>query len=724
MSCRCSPGALALLAGVAGTLSAQSAPQSSFHYPDAKRVEQVDDYHGVRIADPYRWLEDTDSPETKRWVEEENALTSAYLAGIPERAQLEARLTTLWNYPKYGVPIKRGDLYVFSENSGLQNQPVLYAQRKLDGKPVAILDPNTLSTDGTVALSAWDVSENGRYLAYAISASGSDWQEIHVRDIEHGKDLRDVLRWVKFSGIAWTKDGRGFFYARYAEPSAGGAMRGVNKNQRLYYHRVGHPQSDDELIWDDPNEPDWLVSAQVSDDGRFALLTLSKGTDTRNQLYFIDLVNPGKPKVTNPVVTLLDQFDASYAFIDNWGPVFFIHTDLDAPRGRVIAIDINAPRRTNWRTVIPESRDVLRSVALIGGEFAANYLHDASSRVRFFSLAGQPAGELALPGLGTVDEIRGKPDEPELFYDFVSFLQPRSVFHFDVKRRAVQPFRVATVAFDASAYETKQVFATSKDGTRVPIFITARKGVKLDGRNPVLVYGYGGFDIPVTPSFSASRLVWLERGGIYAVVTLRGGGEYGKSWHEAGMFERKQNVFDDFIAAAEYLIAEKYTSSDKLAMQGGSNGGLLVGAVMTQRPELFAAAIPAVGVMDMLRFQRFTIGWAWTSEYGSSDDSTQFQYLVKYSPLHNLRPGTRYPATLVETSDHDDRVVPGHSFKFAATLQADQAGAAPVLIRVETKAGHGAGKPTSKVIELAADEIAFLIDNLDMRDAKRAEVTR
>lgn len=715
MSRCCSSGALALLAaaGVAGSVAAQSAPSSApIEYPDARRVEQVDDYHGVKVSDPYRWLEDTDAPETKRWVEEENALTSSYLASIPERDAIRSRLTTLWNYPKYGVPVKRGGLYVFAENSGLQNQAVLYAQRKLGEKPVAILDPNTLSPDGTVALSAWDVSENGRYLAYALSSSGSDWQEIHVRDIRSGKDLPDVLRWVKFSDIAWTKDGRGFFYSRYAAPTSGNAMLDVNKNQKLYYHRVGRPQSEDELIWDRPDQPDWLVSAQVSDDGRYALLSLSKGTDTRNQLYFIDLDNPGKPKVGNPIVTLLDAFDASYTFIDNWGPVFFIHTDLAAPRGRVIAIDINQPRRRDWRTVIPEDRDVLRSVSLIGGQFVANYLHDASSQVRFFALTGQPVGRLDLPGLGTVERVSGKPDEPEMFYDFVSFLQPRAVYRYDVKARATTPFRAARLDFDASQYETTQAFFTSKDGTRVPMFITAKKGVRLDGTNPVLMYGYGGFDIPVTPSFSASRLVWLERGGIYVVVTLRGGGEYGKAWHEAGMFERKQNVFDDFIGAAEYLIEKRYTSPAKLAIQGGSNGGLLVGAVTTQRPELFGAALPAVGVMDMLRFQKFTIGWAWTAEYGSSDDSTQFQYLLRYSPLHNIHPGTRYPATMVETSDHDDRVVPGHSFKFAAALQAAQAGPAPVLIRVETKAGHGAGKPTSKMIDLAADEIAFLVKNL------------
>ncbi|HEX7941997.1 MAG TPA: prolyl oligopeptidase family serine peptidase, partial [Gemmatimonadaceae bacterium] len=543
---------------------------------------------------------------------------------------------------------------------------------------------------------------------------GSDWQEIHVHDIARGKDLPDVLRWVKFSGIAWTKDGRGFFYSRYAAQTSGNAMLDVNKSQKLYYHRLGRPQAEDEPIWDHPDQPDWLVSAQVSDDGRYALISLTKGTDTRNQLYFIDLENPGKPKVTNPIVTLLDAFDASYAFIDNWGPVFYIHTDLTAPHGRVVAIDINQPRRHDWRTVIPEDRDELRSVSLIGGRFVANYLHDASSQVRFYTLDGLPAGRLDLPGIGTVDQISGKPDEQEMFYDFVSFLQPRSVYRYDVKARAAAPFRTAALGFDTGAYETTQAFFTSKDGTRVPMFITAKKGVKLDGTNPVLMYGYGGFDIPVTPSFSASRLVWLEMGGIYAVVTLRGGGEYGKAWHEAGMFERKQNVFDDFIGGAEYLIAKRYTSPAKLAIQGGSNGGLLVGAAMTQRPELFGAALPAVGVMDMLRFQKFTIGWAWTAEYGSSDDSTQFQYLVRYSPLHNIRPGTRYPATMVETSDHDDRVVPGHSFKFAAALQAAQTGPAPVLIRVETKAGHGAGKPTSKVIDLAADEIAFLVKSLGM----------
>jgi prolyl oligopeptidase len=705
-----------LVAIAASSAAAQSASSGAapMRYPAARRVEQLDDYHGVKVADPYRWLENTDSRETKQWIEEENALTFEFLSAIPERGRLKQRLTKLWDYPKYYVPIKRGKLYLYEENSGLRNQPALYWQRGITGKKHLLLDPNTLSPDGTVALKTFDVTENGQYFAYSTSAAGSDWEEIHIRDNETGRMLPEVLRWVKFSSIAWTKDGRGFFYSRYDEPKGGNALLDVNKYQKLYYHRVGEPQSKDELIWERADQPDWNVTAQVSDDGEYAIIYVSQGTDTRNRLYFIDLDNAYKPKVTNPIVRLLDDFDASYTFIDNARTIFFVRTDLTAPRGRVIAIDIDNRSRRNWRSIIPEGSDKLESVSLIGGQFVANYLHDAQSVVRLYTLAGAPAGSLPLPGIGTVDSITGKPDDEELFYSFSSYLRPRSVYRYDLKRQKGEPFRVPPLDFDADRYETRQVFYKSKDGTRIPMFITAKKDLALDGTNPTILYGYGGFDISLTPAFSASRLAWLEMGGVFAVANLRGGGEYGEEWHVAGKFERKQNVFDDFIAAAEYLIAQKYTSPTRLAIQGGSNGGLLVGAAMTQRPELFGVALPAVGVMDMLRFQKFTIGQAWTSEYGSSDDSTQFQYLIKYSPLHNIRPGTRYPATLVTTSDHDDRVVPGHSFKFAAALQAAQAGPAPVLIRVETKAGHGAGKPISKVIDLAADELAFTVRNLGM----------
>ncbi|HEU4563474.1 MAG TPA: prolyl oligopeptidase family serine peptidase [Gemmatimonadaceae bacterium] len=697
--------------------SAQQATGEAFHYPATRRSSQVDVYHGTRVEDPYRWLEDTDSPETRAWIEAQNELTFAYLATIPEREQIRQRLTELWNYPKYGVPFKRKGRYFYFQNSGLQNQSVLYVQEGLDGAPRVLLDPNTLSTDGTVALSTIGVSDNGRWLGYGISRSGSDWQEFRVRDVSTERDLPDVLKWVKFSGLAWTKDNKGFFYSRYDEPKDTNAMLAVNRNQKLYYHRLGTPQEKDELIFDSPEHPDWGVTAEVSDDGQFAVLTISQGTDTRNRLYFIDLDTPGKPKVTNPVVRLFDDFDASYEFIDNVGTMFYVRTDQAAPRGRVIAVNIEQPARASWRSVIPQGEDALASVDIVGGRFVAHYLKDAHSVVRFFGPTGDAMGELSLPGLGTVGGLGGRRDDRELFYSFTSFLRPPTVFRHDFKKGTSATFREPKLAFDAAPYETRQVFYTSKDGTRVPMFITAKKGVKLDGNNPTLLYGYGGFDISLTPSFSASRLVWLEMGGIYAVANIRGGGEYGKAWHEEGTKARKQNVFDDFIAAAEYLQKSGYTSPKKLAIQGGSNGGLLVGAVMTQRPELFGVALPAVGVMDMLRFHKFTIGWAWVSDYGSSDDSTQFEVLRKYSPLHNLKPGTHYPATLATTADHDDRVVPGHSFKFAAALQAAQGGPAPVMIRIDTKAGHGAGKPTTKVIDQAADEMAFAVKNLGMSGA-------
>ncbi len=704
----------ALVATAVPTLAQSSLDLSPLHYPATKTVDQVDDYFGTKVADPYRWLEHTDSSDTKQWIAEENALTFGYLNGIPERQQIKKRLTQLWDYTKPGVPIKRKSYYFYTENSGLQNQAVLYARKGLDGERRAVLDPNTLSSDGTVALSGWNVSDNARYLGYAVSASGSDWEEVRVRDLETLKDLPDTLHWAKFSNIAWTKDNKGFFYSRYAAPTSGNALISKSEGQKLYYHRLGEPQSADQLIFERPDEPEWYVSAIVSDDGEYCIISINEGTDPRNRLYVIDLDNPGKPKVDNPIVKLIDEPDASYTFIDDARDYFFIQTDLQAPRGRIVLVDFGQQSRRGWRTLVPEGPDKLESTSLIGGQLVANYLHDAHSLVKFFTLRGEPAGELVLPALGTVPGIQGRPDEDEMFYSFVSFLQPTSVYRLDMKHKRSSPFSVPKLPADVSRYETRQVFYQSKDGTRVPMFITARKGITLDGTNPTILSAYGGFDISITPTFSPARLAWLEMGGIYAVPNLRGGGEYGEEWHRAGMFERKQNVFDDFIAAAEYLIDHKYTSTSKLAIQGGSNGGLLVGAVETQRPDLFGVALPAVGVMDMLRYHKFTVGWGWKAEYGSSDDSTQFQYLIKYSPLQNIRKGTRYPATLITTSDHDDRVVPGHSFKFAATMQAAQAGPAPILIRVETKAGHGAGKPTSKQIDLAVDELAFTVRNLGL----------
>ena len=751
---------LSLLAIVAGTAGAQTQNAPPIGYPAAARGTQVDVYHGVSIADPYRWLEDTDSPETKAWVEAENKVTEAFLATIPERPAIKSKLTQLWNYARFSAPFKEGGRYFFFQNTGLQNQSILYVQDGSNAKPRVLLDPNLLSPDGTVALSGQTASDDGHYLAYSVSTSGSDWREVRVRDVNNARDLADTLKWVKFSNISWTHDNKGFFYSRYDEQTSGNKMTNVNRNQKLYYHRVGRPQSRDDLVYDRPDQPDWLLSGSVTDDGQYLIITVEQGTDDRTRLYFIDLDNSGKPEINNPVVRLIDKFDAVYDFIGNRGTTFYVRTDRNAPKGRIVAISIDNPREERWATVVAESKDALASAITAGDDIVAHYLQDAHSSIRFFTSSrddrrreqrprGQPPqqrnpggiyddtstgpltrgavqltgagfsprGELPLPGIGSVNEIHGKQGDDELFYSFTSFLYPTTIYRYDLNSRKNEVFRSPKVAFDPSLYETRQVFYTSKDGTRVPMFITAKKGVQLDGNNPTLLYAYGGFNISSTPSFSPANAVWLDMGGIYALANLRGGGEYGKAWHEGGMLAKKQNVFDDFNAAAEYLIKEKYTSTPKLAIRGGSNGGLLVGAVMTQRPELFGATIPEVGVMDMLRFQKFTIGWAWTSDYGSSDDPEQFKYLRAYSPLHNIKPGTCYPPTLAFTADHDDRVVPGHTFKFVATMQAAQSCANPVLVRIETKAGHGAGTPTTKQIDQAADRFAFLVRELRMKPA-------
>lgn len=694
---------------VAPPLAAQA-----LHYPVARKSDQVDTYFGTQVADPYRWLEDTDSPETKQWVTAENALTFDYLGAIPERTAIKEQLTRLWNYPKYAVPLKRGKDYFYTENSGLQNQAVLYMQRGIKGVKKLVLDPNTLSTDGTVALGPWNPTENGKYLAYAVASAGSDWEEIRVRDIEKARDLPDTLKWVKFSGIAWTKDNKGFFYSRYAEPKSENAMLAKNEGQKLYYHRVGDPQAKDQLILERPDHPRWNINATVSDDGEYVIIYVVDGTNPNNRIYFIDVGNPGKPKLDNPLVTLIDDAESQNRVIDNAGDVFFMQTNQDAPLGRVVQVDINKPAKRYWRTVIAEGADKMEGVELIGGHFVVHTLKNAHSVLQIYALRGGLSETIKLPGIGTIAAISGKPDEWEMFYSYVSYLQPASIYRFDIEKRVQTSFNIAKLPVDSTGYETRQIFASSKDGTRVPIFVTSKKGLTLDGSHPTILYAYGGFDINQTPAFSPSMLQWVSMGGVLAVAVIRGGGEYGRAWHEAGMLAKKQNVFDDFIAAGEYLISQKYTSSKKLAIRGGSNGGLLIGAVETQRPDLAAVALPEVGVMDMLRYQKFTIGGAWAPEYGTSDDSTQFKTLFAYSPLQNIKPGTAYPATLITTADHDDRVVPGHSFKFAATMQAAQSGQAPVLIRVDTRAGHGGGKPTSKQIDLATDELAFTVKNLGM----------
>jgi len=678
-------------------------------YPKAKTVDQVDDYHGVKVADPYRWLEDTDSADTHDWVEAENKLTFNYLDQISYRGAIRDRLMKLWNYERFTAPRQHGGRYFYEHNNGLQNQNVLLVAESLNAEPRLLIDPNALSADGTVALAGTAMTDDGKLMAYGTAASGSDWTEWHVRDVDTGKDLPDLIKWVKFSGASWTKDNKGFFYSRYDEPKEGMALRDTVYFQKLYYHRLGTSQAEDKLIYDRPDNKELLFSGAVSDDGHYLVITVSQGTSPKNRLYYKDLTKPDAP-----VLRLLDDFDAHYDFIDNDGPVFWIQTDSNAPRGKLIAIDTQHPERANWKTVVPEGKDKLEETSLIDNLFLLSYLKDARAEVRVHDLQGKFLRNVDLPGIGTAGGFRGKRTDKETFYGFTSFTSPATVYRYDPAEGKSSVFRKPKVDFDSTQYETKQVFYNSKDGTRVPMFITYKKGLKLDGQNPTLLYAYGGFDISLTPFFSVPNVVWLEMGGIYAQPNLRGGGEYGEDWHLAGTHAKKQNVFDDYFAAARWLIANKYTSTPKLAIRGASNGGLLIGASLTQHPELFGAALPEVGVMDMLRFQKFTIGWAWTSDYGSSDNGEDFKYLYAYSPLQNLKPGTKYPPTMISTADHDDRVVPGHSFKFAATMQADQAGPAPVLIRVETKAGHGAGKPISKIIDEMADEWAFVAYSLKM----------
>jgi prolyl oligopeptidase len=684
-------------------------------YPPTRKDDVVDDFHGTKVADPYRWLEDVDSAETRAWVEAENRVTFAYLEEIPERERIRKRLTALWDYPKYGAPFKKGGRYFFFKNSGLQNQSVLYMQTSLTDEPKVLLDPNRFSADGTVALSILAFAEDGRRVVYGTSGSGSDWQEFRVRDVDTQRDRSDQLQWIKFSTAAWTHDGAGFFYSRYPQPAAGAdPLLEMNHNQKVYYHKLGTEQSADRLVYERPDHPDWGFSVEVSADGRYAVYTVWLGTDRRNRVYYQDLADARHPRVDGPVVPLLDAFDAAYGFLGNDGPVFYFQTDHGAPRGRIIAIDTRHPEG-EWRELVPQGADVIEGSQIVHDTFVVRYLHDAFSQLKLFALDGKPAGEIALPTLGSIVQVTGERDHDEMFYAFTSFVYPTTIFRHDFSTGCSSVFKSPEIAFDPSGYETVQVFYRSKDGTRLPMFLTYRKGLRRDGSNPTYLYGYGGFNVNMTPGFSIGVLAWLEMGGIFAQAVLRGGAEYGEEWHQAGMLDRKQNVFDDFVAAAEYLIASGYTSPPKLAIGGGSNGGLLVGAVVNQRPDLFGASLPAVGVMDMLRFHKFTIGWAWVTEYGSADTAGHFPFLYRYSPLHNLRAGTHYPATLITTADHDDRVVPGHSFKYAAALQAAQGGPAPVLIRIETKAGHGAGKPTAKVIEEQTDRWAFLVRTLHMQ---------
>jgi len=702
--------------GLTAVASAQNAGagEAALTYPKVKTVDQVDELHGVKVADPYRWLEDLDSPETAAWVAAQNEVTFRFLGEIPARERIKERMTKLWDFERYGLPFKEGGRYFYSKNDGLQAQSVFYVLDSLDGEPRVLIDPNKLSEDGTVALAGLSISEDGKRMAYGLSTAGSDWVEYRVRDIDTGRDLDDHLKWIKFSGASWTKDGQGFYYSRFDEPK-GDQLKDTNYYQKLWYHKLGTAQVDDKLVYSRPDQKEWGFAGEVTEDGQYLVITITQGTERKNRVYFQDLATGD-----GQTIELLNDFDAQYGFINNDGPVFWFFTDLDAPRGRVIAIDTRHPERANWKEIIPQAAETLDGVTLVNDTFIAHYLKDAYTQVRMFDLRGQHVRDVALPGVGTAGGFGGKRRDTETFYSYTSFNMPNTIYRYDMPSGASSVYRQPQVDFDPAQYTTQQVFYNSKDGTRIPMFITHKKNIQLDGHNPTMLYGYGGFNASMTPYFSISRLVWMELGGVFALANIRGGGEYGKAWHDAGRLANKQNCFDDFIAAAEWLIANKYTSAQKLAISGGSNGGLLVGACMTQRPDLFGACLPAVGVMDMLRFHKFTIGWAWTSDYGSPDEPEAFKTLLKYSPLHNLKPGTCYPATLVTTADHDDRVVPAHSFKFISALQAAQGCGNPVLIRIETKAGHGGGKPTQKIIEEISDQYAFLMRVLDVKPAGTA----
>ncbi|NUN97256.1 MAG: S9 family peptidase [Candidatus Omnitrophica bacterium] len=681
--------------------------EGAWDYPAAPVSEVVDNYHGTLIPDPYRPLEDPDSQETIAWVEAQNRLTESFL-NTPEREKLRSKLTKLWNYPRYSTPTKRGGQYFFTKNDGLQNQAVLHRARTPGGEAQVILDPNTLSEDGTVALTGWAVSEDGKWMSYALSSKGSDSQEVHVRSLETGEDLPEILRWCKFTSMAWKQDASGFFYNRFPEPGTV-PPEDENNYSRVYWHALGTPQSEDPLIHEDPADKELGFHPFVTDDGKYLTLHVTRGTDPKNRLYYREVEG------SSPFVRLLDAGDAKYDLIDNLGPVFLIHTDLDAPRGRVIAIDLASPARENWKTILPQSEDTLDFVLTSGGKLVASYLRHAHHVLRIFSLEGSFEREMDLPALGSVSGIWGRREDPEMFFGLTSFLFPTTIHRYAFDSEKMEVVFKPGLHFDPEPYETRQVFAVSKDGTRFPMFLTHKKGLVPDGTNPTLLYGYGGFNATLTPYFSVVRALWMEAGGVFAMANTRGGGEYGEEWHQAGILGRKQNLFDDFIAAAEWLIQNKVTNPSRLAIEGGSNGGLLVAACMLQRPDLFGAVLCGVPVIDMLRYHKFTVGRYWTPEYGNAEaDPEHFKFLRAYSPLHNVRAGAVYPPILITSADTDDRVAPLHSKKFAATLQAKAASKNPILLRVETRAGHGGGKPTAKVIAEVADEFAFLFKVFDL----------
>jgi len=691
--------------------SASFAQTSTPSYPATAKVEQTDNYHGTTVADPYRWLEDDNSAQTKDWVKAQNQVTDAYLAAMPQRLPVRKLYTELYNFEKFGVPFKEGGRYFWTRNNGLQQQSVLYTAKSLKDQPSIALDPNTLSQDGTVALSGYAPSPNGKLLAYGSSKAGSDWQTWKVRDLSTGRDLPDAIEWVKFSSATWTPDGKGFFYSRYDAPAEGAALTGANYFQKLFYHRLGTPQSADVLVAANPQEKEWGFNSSVTDDGKLLVINVWKG-GSKNGLMVLPLVKGGFAGGEPKAISL--AFDASYEAVGVNGQHLIVKTNKDAPRGRLVAIDLQGTGKEAWKTLVAEGPDAMTGASAVGGRLLLSYLRDASTLVRRHGLDGKPQGEVQLPGVGTASGFGGRVQDRETFFSYTSLTTPSSIYRYDVASNKVSLFKRPQTAFDAEQYETRREFVTSKDGTRFPIFIAHKKGLKLDGTNPTLLYGYGGFNAAMTPGYGITSAAWMKMGGVYVLASIRGGGEYGAAWHEAGTKLKKQNVFDDFIAAGEWLVTQKYTQPAKLAINGGSNGGLLVGAVVNQRPELFGAAVPAVGVMDMLRFHKFTIGWAWVPDYGSSENPEEFKALLAYSPLHTIKSGVKYPAIMVTTGDHDDRVVPAHSFKYAAALQAADTGPAPKLIRIETQAGHGAGKPTSKIIEERADMLAFFAHTFNM----------
>jgi prolyl oligopeptidase len=690
----------------------ESQLQANIQYPTVKTVDSVDVYYGTEVADPYRWLEDDRSEETGEWVQAQNTITEDYLAQIPFRNKIEERLTEIWNYPKSGAPFKRGDNYFIYRNDGLQNQYVVYMMDELGGTEQVFLDPNKWSDDGTSSLAGLSFSKDGKWAAYAVSEAGSDWRKIKVVEVESGNELDDEVNWVKFSGISWAGDG--FYYSAYDAPKEGDKLKGKNEFHKIYFHKLGTPQSQDRLVYENKEHPLRNFYAGTTDDERFVYIAGSEGT-SGNNLMVRDLSKPN-----SQFVTVVDNFEKDHSVVGNVGNELLILTTKDAPNKRLVKVSLDQPQQ--WENVIAEKDQLLEGATLAGGKMFVSYMQDATTKVYQYSQQGELEKEIELPGIGSAGGFNGSEEDTELFYTFTSFTFPSNIYKYNVATGESSLYEASKVNFNPDNFETKQVFYTSKDGTKVPMFIVHKKGLELDGSNPTFLYSYGGFDISMTPNFSAARLVWLENGGIYAQPSIRGGGEYGQEWHEGGMKLKKQNVFDDFIAAAEYLIEEGYTSKEKLAISGGSNGGLLVGASMTQRPDLFKVALPAVGVLDMLRYHRFTIGWAWAVEYGDVDDNEEmFRYLYGYSPLHNVEEGVKYPATLVTTADHDDRVVPAHSFKFISELQAKGIGSNPYLIRIETKAGHGAGKPTSKIIEEWADKYAFTWYNMGVEPALKKE---